>query len=93
VKFELDIAWAVKGGADPVALFERYPGRFPLWHVKDLDQEHKQILPVGEGTVDYKKYFQHTARSGLVYYFIEHDMPQDPFDSISKSLKYIRQMG
>jgi sugar phosphate isomerase/epimerase len=92
LKFELDIAWAVKGGADPVKLFERYPGRFPLWHVKDLDQEHKLVLPVGEGVVDYKKYFQHTKTAGLHYYFVEHDMPADPFASITTSLKTIRKI-
>jgi sugar phosphate isomerase/epimerase len=92
LKFELDIAWAVKGGADPVKLFERYPGRFPLWHVKDLDKDHKVILPVGEGTVDYKKYFQHTNTAGLKYYFVEHDMPADPFGSITTSLRYIRRI-
>jgi sugar phosphate isomerase/epimerase len=92
LKFELDIAWAVKGGADPIALFERHPKRFPLWHVKDLDREHKKILPVGEGVVDYKKYFPHAESSGLVYYFVEHDMPENPFDSVTKSLKFIRQL-
>ncbi len=90
LKFELDIAWAVKGGADPVKLFERYPGRFPLWHTKDLDKEHKTILPVGEGTVDYKKYFAARDTAGLKYYFVEHDMPADPFASITSSLKYIK---
>jgi sugar phosphate isomerase/epimerase len=37
VKMELDLAWAIKGGSDPVELFKQNPGRFPLWHVKDLD--------------------------------------------------------
>lgn len=92
LKFELDIAWAVKGGADPIKLFQRYPGRFPLWHVKDLDKDHKLILPVGEGTVDYKRYFQHTKTAGLKYYFVEHDMPADPFSSITTSLKYIKKI-
>ena len=92
LKFELDIAWAVKGKADPVALFQKHPGRFPLWHVKDLDSEHKVILPVGEGTIDYKKYFTHAGTSGLKYYFVEHDMPEDPFASVTASLKNIRKM-
>ena len=36
VAFELDLFWAVLAGQDPIKLFERYPGRFALWHVKDL---------------------------------------------------------
>lgn len=92
MKFELDIAWAVKGGADPVALFEKHKGRFPLWHVKDLDKEHKVIHPLGEGTIDYKKYFQHAKTAGLRYYFIEHDMPADPFASVATSMKNLRKL-
>ena len=90
LKFELDIAWAVKGGADPVALFEKSPGRFPLWHVKDLDAERKVIKPVGEGTIDYKKYFTKANTAGLKYYFVEHDMPADPVASISASMKNLK---
>ncbi|HET6723726.1 MAG TPA: sugar phosphate isomerase/epimerase, partial [Chitinophagaceae bacterium] len=50
MQMELDLAWATKGGKDPVELFKQHRGRFPLWHVKDLDKEFKTILPVGEGT-------------------------------------------
>ena len=51
IKMELDLAWAIKGGQDPVKMFYENPGRFPLWHVKDLDSTHKEILPVGAGTI------------------------------------------
>lgn len=57
VKMELDLAWAVKGGTNPVELFKKQPGRFPLWHVKDLDKERNVILPLGEGTIDFKPIF------------------------------------
>ena len=42
MKMELDLAWAIKGGKDPVELFKQNPGRFPLWHVKDLDQRNER---------------------------------------------------
>ena len=35
VKMELDICWTVAAEQDPVAYFTKYPGRFPLVHVKD----------------------------------------------------------
>ena len=41
MQMELDLAWATKGGKDPVELFKQHPGRFPLWHVKDLDEKKK----------------------------------------------------
>jgi len=92
IKMELDIAWASKAGQDPVKLFMDNPGRFPLWHVKDLDKDGN-IVPVGSGTIDYKRIFPHAAHAGLQYAFIEHDMPKDAVGSITESYKYLRSVG
>ncbi len=81
VKFELDLAWAVKGGTNPVDLFNQHPGRFPLWHVKDLDKSLENILPVGEGTINYKRIFDAASAAGMQHFFVEHDMPQDAFEA------------
>jgi len=89
VKMELDLAWAVKGGQDPVELFNHHPGRFPLWHVKDLDASHNTILPVGSGTIDFKRIFEHASTAGMQYFFVEHDMPKDAYASIKSSYAYI----
>jgi sugar phosphate isomerase/epimerase len=40
VKFEMDVAWAVAAGVDPVKYFAAHPGRFPLLHVKDLKKKN-----------------------------------------------------
>lgn len=93
VKMELDVAWSIKGGADPVALFKKHPGRFPLWHVKDLDQSREKIMPVGEGTIDYAPVFKAAASAGLQYYFIEHDFPQDAMKSIRTSLSNLKKLS
>lgn len=53
VNFQMDLYWVTKAGADPVAYFEKYPGRFKLWHVKDMDSDGR-FAPVGEGTIDFK---------------------------------------
>lgn len=89
--FELDLAWASKAGIDPVALFEKHPKRFPLWHVKDMDKEFKTILPVGEGIIDYKRIFAHAKTAGMKHFFVEHDMPAKPFESIASSIAYIKK--
>lgn len=93
VKMELDLAWAVKGGTDPVTLFKKQPGRFPLWHVKDLDKERNVILPFGEGTIDFKPIFNAASTAGMKYIFIEHDMPADPFKSIETSIKNFKNLS
>jgi sugar phosphate isomerase/epimerase len=89
VKMELDLAWAIKGGQDPVDLFAHHPGRFPLWHVKDLDASHVNILPVGSGTIDFKRIFAHRSAAGMQHFFVEHDMPKDAYASIKSSYEYI----
>ena len=92
VKMELDLAWAVKGGQDPVKLFKDHPGRFPLWHVKDLDASHNNIMPVGSGTIDFKRIFaEGVTPSGMQHFFVEHDMPKDAYASAKSSYTYITQ--
>ena len=91
VKLELDIYWTVKGGQDPVGLFAKHPGRFPLWHVKDMDRSDKSYTEVGAGTIDYKKVFANAKLSGMKHFFVEQDVIKiDPYQSISQSLQYLK---
>lgn len=92
MQMELDLAWATKGGKDPVELFKQHSGRFPLWHVKDIDKEMKNVLPVGEGIIDYKRIFDAASASGMKYFFVEHDMPKDPMSSIISSFNHLKKM-
>lgn len=92
IKMELDLAWAIKGGQDPVAMFNNYPGRFPLWHVKDLDASRENVMPVGKGTIDFKPIFNAASKSGLDYYFVEHDMPKDAVASIRESMEALKKL-
>lgn len=85
VFMELDLAWATAAGKDPVALFKQYPGRFPLWHVKDLDKSTGRPCPVGKGKVDFKNIFANAHLSGVRHAFIEQDGAQkieDPASSV-----------
>ncbi len=70
----------------------QHPGRFPLWHVKDMDNtpEHA-FTEVGNGIIDFKEIFKHKDKAGLKYFFVEEDKcPGSPFDSITKSIDYIK---
>jgi hypothetical protein len=92
IRMELDLAWAIKGGKDPVELFRKHPGRFPLWHVKDLDESRNKIMPVGKGTIDFRRIFEAARTSGLTYYFVEHDMPPDALASIRESMTFLKTL-
>ncbi|MCD6347740.1 MAG: sugar phosphate isomerase/epimerase, partial [Bacteroidales bacterium] len=92
VAMEMDLYWAVRGGADPVDYFNRYPGRFELWHVKDMeDSEDKFFAEVGYGTIDFERIFAAQKKAGLVYYFVEQDAFRgDPLESVKKSVDYLK---
>ena len=92
VKMEVDLYWVKKAGQNPLALFQKHPGRFPLWHVKDMSKEASQTFAeVGNGIIDFKTIFQHKAEAGMKYFFVEQDKcPGSPIDSITQSYKFIR---
>ncbi|GAA4325647.1 sugar phosphate isomerase/epimerase [Flaviaesturariibacter amylovorans] len=93
VKMELDLYWTTKAGQDPVALFGKHPGRFPLWHVKDMDATPQQhFTEVGNGVIDFRRIFRARETAGMQHFFVEQDStPGDPFDSIRESYRYVRR--
>jgi len=93
VKMELDIYWAVKAGYNPVDLFKASPGRYVMWHVKDMDRtERKYFTEVGNGSINFKNIFAHAKLSGMKHFFVEQDVcPGPPLESVAKSISYIKK--
>jgi sugar phosphate isomerase/epimerase len=92
VKMELDLAWATKAKQDPVELFKLHPGRYPLWHVKDLDKAKQQPAEVGTGIVDFKRIFDNAKESGMKYFFVEQDGAPQPLENVTHSFNYLKNM-
>ena len=93
VQLEMDLYWITKGGQDPLAYFARWPGRFPMVHVKDAGPPpERRIEDVGAGTIDFKKIFARADQAGIRHYFVEHDEPADPFASIRASYGYLERL-
>jgi sugar phosphate isomerase/epimerase len=108
VKVELDLCWATSANQDPVALFKRYPGRFPMVHVKGLRRKPAngaatpipEVLPdvtdVGHDgdVIDWKAIFASSSIGGVQHYFVEHDQPRnhDAFASLTASYEYVKQL-
>ena len=103
VKFELDLCWISAAGKDPLDYFHRYPGRFPLVHVKGLravpapsptpvpiDKVLPSLTDVGHNDViDWKRIFGASKEAGIEHYFVEHDVPKDAFASLKASYDYL----
>jgi sugar phosphate isomerase/epimerase len=106
VQMEMDLCWISVAGYDPLKYFQRYPGRFPMVHVKDVKKipERKGSEPaaiedvslgmteVGSGVIDWKRIFAHADEGGLKHYFVEHDEPKAPFESIKTSFDYLQKL-
>jgi sugar phosphate isomerase/epimerase len=107
VKIEMDLFWTTVAGEDPLAFFKKYPGRFPMVHVKGL----KTRLPKADSTfmpfpevfphltdvgasdvIDWKRIFAQSKQAGITHYFVEHDQPASPFDSIRASARYLEAL-
>ncbi len=97
VTMELDLFWTTKAGQDPVAIFKKYPGRFQLFHMKDMYTKEapfyttngvKDFAPVGEGVIDFKRILAAKDIAGMKYMVVEQDLSRDgkPFDDIKTSL-------
>ena len=91
LKMEIDLGWAHEARVDPLAYFAKYPGRFPLVHVKDFDK-NDMMTEVGSGVIDWKSIFAKSDLAGIKHYFVEYDNPMLPFMSIEKSYQYLKQL-
>lgn len=94
LKLEADLYWVVRAGQDPVELFKRQPGRFHMWHVKDMSKtDPTQNTEIGNGSIDYKKIFASAKLAGVRHYFVEQEnnYVPDAFASIATSSNYLRK--
>lgn len=91
VHFEMDFYWMARGGADPLAYFERHPGRFHLCHVKDMDRRG-DMADVGAGRLDFARILGRGEEAGLRHWYVEHDHPPDPLSSVRASYRWLRSL-
>ena len=94
VHFEMDLYWVARGGGDPVKLFQENPGRFVMWHLKDMDKTTPTLnTEVGSGSIDFVKIFQYYTLAGEEQTFMEQEnyaAGMDPYTSIAQSAAYIK---
>lgn len=96
ITMELDMYWATKAGQDPVAMFDKYPGRFQLFHFKDMAQQSEpffdvvkdDITSVGAGLIDFKRIYAAREKAGMKYLFVEDDNQGNgkPFEAVELSI-------
>lgn len=92
VLFEIDLYWVISAGYDPVDYMKKHPGRFKLWHIKDMTKtDDKFFAPVGTGRIDFERIFAIKELSGMEMFFVEQDQFKNmgAFDGIKTSYDYL----
>jgi sugar phosphate isomerase/epimerase len=96
--WQVDIAWLVRGGADPKVWLDRYRGRVTSAHVKDLapsgqNQDQDGWADVGAGVLDWRDLWRACRDAGARWMVVEHDKPSDPVRTARASFAFLSSMG
>jgi len=93
VNLEMDLGWVIVTGNDPLDYFAKYPGRFPLWHLKDMNVAEKHSTEFGKGGLDIKKMLQNSQKAGMKYFFVEQEeYTGTAFESLEYNYKYLKSL-
>lgn len=98
VPFEPDLAWMVVGKADPLVWLEKYTGRIPAVHVKDVAAEgegldEKGFADLGYGVLDWQTLWDASVAAGSQLMVVEHDLPADWKRFATRSIATMRHLG
>ena len=93
VKLQLDMYWAVHSGRTPQELVAAQPGRFVMWHIKDMHKESRDYTEMGQGSIDYTSMLPDPKTSGLQYYYIEQggNFALSSMESAKTSIRYVKE--
>ena len=96
--WQVDVAWLVRGGADPKAWMQRYRDRIVSAHVKDVappgqNEDQDGWADVGAGVLDWPDLWRAARAAGARWMVVEHDKPADPAGTARASYAFISRMG
>jgi sugar phosphate isomerase/epimerase len=96
VKLQADLFWLSNASKlKPHDYFVQYPGRFPMWHLKDMSKQDRSLHEImGEGTIDFKSILKDAELAGAEHMFIEqgNNYHPDAMDNVGKSAQYVRNV-
>ena len=94
VKLQIDLYWTMHSSKlTPTQLFNKQPGRFVMWHIKDMDKKTRDYTELGNGSIDYTKILPEAAKAGLQYYYLEQggNYATNSMQSITDSANYFKK--
>jgi len=93
VHMELDLGWVAATGNDPLQYFKNYPGRFELWHLKDMDLQKKHSTEFGKGGLQILEILKHRKQSGMKYFYVEQEeYTSSPLESMKENMDFLAKL-
>ncbi|MFP2994410.1 TIM barrel protein [Spongiivirga sp. MCCC 1A20706] len=72
VKLQIDMYWVMHSASNtPAEMIAKHPGRYVMWHIKDMHKESRDYTELGNGSINYKEIMPDPEISGLEFYYIE----------------------
>ncbi|WP_424493281.1 sugar phosphate isomerase/epimerase family protein [Salinimicrobium sp. GXAS 041] len=94
VKLQMDMYWVIKSfEKSPRQLVKEQPGRYVMWHIKDMDKITGDYTELGNGSIDYAKILPSPAKSGLEFFYLEQggNFTHNPMQSVTDSAAYFKE--
>lgn len=97
LKWEMDVAWVLRGGADPLAWIKDHAGRIVAAHVKDIASAGDNLAEdgwadVGHGVVNWKAIMPALKAIGVTNFVMEHDNPADHTRFAARSIATVKAL-
>ena len=94
VKLQIDLYWFAFDTTQPArAWFDRAPGRYEMWHVKDMHKVNRRYTELGAGSIDYTRIWPDAAMSGMKHFFVEQggNFAVDAMQSAADGIAYVKR--
>lgn len=94
VKLQMDMYWVMHASKlSPRELVKRHPGRYVMWHIKDMDKITRDYTELGNGSIDYAEILPDPAEAGLEFYYLEQggNFTHNPMRSVADSADYFKK--
>jgi sugar phosphate isomerase/epimerase len=94
VKLQIDLYWVMHSSKlSPAELFRKQPGRFVMWHIKDMDKVTRDYTELGNGSIDYTVIVPDASLAGLQYYYLEQggNFKTNSMQSIADSIAFFKK--
>lgn len=94
VKLQMDLYWVVHSSRfSPAELIANHPGRYVMWHIKDMDKVTRDYTELGNGAIDYVAMLSKIDTDALEYYYLEQggNFTENSMQSITASAAYFKK--